>query len=58
MKEKKPKYPVNPLAKTMSERTRLERYHQDKDKMFSQMVHASAEELREAHEKLLRWWDL
>ena len=58
MKEKKPKYPVNPLAKTMSERTRLERYHKDKDKMFREMVHASAEELREAHEKLLRWWDL
>lgn len=54
----KKKYPVNPLAKTMSERTRLERYHQDKDKMFREMIHASAEELREAHEKLLRWWYL
>ena len=52
------KYPVNPLAKGMSLKTRLERYHQDKDKLFRKMVNAPADELRDAHEKLLAWWDL
>ena len=58
MKKGGKKNPVNPLAKGMSLKTRLERYHQDKDKLFQKMVGAPAEELREAHEKLLAWWNL
>lgn len=56
MKQKK--YPVNPVAKLLPYNERLKRYHQDKDRMFSENINLPADKLNEEHERIMAWWDI
>ena len=57
MKERK-KYPVNPLAKTMSYSTRIKRFNKEKDEILRQSFGVPALELQTKFEKLIAWWGL
>lgn len=52
------KYPMNPLAKTMSYSTRLKRYEKDKEDLLRNSHGIPALELQTKFEKLIAWWGL
>ena len=58
-KVKEPKkYPVNPLAKTMSYSTRIKRFNKEKDDILRQSFGVPAVELAEKFERLVAWWNV
>jgi hypothetical protein len=57
VKEKK-KYPMNPLAKTMSYSTRIKRFNKEKDEILRKSMGIPAMDLADKLERLVAWWNV